>query len=56
MAIAYKAYDTHLADLAIKILRPHLAKDNVFLHRFKREAQTLADLHQPICCELLWMI
>ena len=48
MAEVYKVWDQRRAAyLAMKILNEDLAEDNVFLRRFKREAQTLARLQHP---------
>ena len=48
MAEVYKVWDVHRsAYLAMKLLHEDLALDNVFLRRFKREAQTLARLQHP---------
>ncbi|GAF89912.1 unnamed protein product, partial [marine sediment metagenome] len=48
MAEVYRVWDTKRAvPLAMKLLREDLAQDRVFLRRFKREAQTLANLQHP---------
>ena len=48
MADVYKAWDTERAAvLAMKVLHEDLAEDQVFLRRFRREAQTLAKLKHP---------
>ena len=48
MAEVYKVWDMHRSTyLAMKLLYEDLALDNVFLRRFKREAQTLARLQHP---------
>ena len=48
MAEVYKVWDAHRSSyLAMKLLHEDLALDNVFLRRFKREAQTLARLQHP---------
>ena len=48
MADVYKVWDQRrTAYLAMKVLHEDLAEDNVFLRRFKREAQTLARLQHP---------
>jgi len=48
MADVYKVWDTQrAADLAMKVLHDDLAEDQVFLRRFRREAQTLAKLKHP---------
>ncbi|MFH1907664.1 MAG: protein kinase [Chloroflexota bacterium] len=48
MADVYKVWGQQRAVfLALKVLHADLAKDKVFLRRFKREAQTLAILQHP---------
>ena len=48
MADVYKVWDAQrAADLAMKVLHEDLAEDQVFLRRFRREAQTLAKLKHP---------
>lgn len=48
MAKVYKAWDLDRgAYLAIKLLKEDLALDKMFLRRFKREAETLAQLGHP---------
>jgi serine/threonine protein kinase len=48
MAEVYKIWDgKRSAYLAMKVLHADLAEDTVFLRRFKREAQTLAQLQHP---------
>jgi len=48
MAEVYKAWDIQRATyLALKVLRQDLARDQIFLRRFQREAQTLAKLQHP---------
>ncbi len=48
MADVYKVWDQRrTAYLAMKVLHEDLAEDNVFLRRFKREAQTLERLQHP---------
>ena len=48
MAEVYKVWDQHRnTALAMKILHEDLALDKIFMRRFKREAQTLADLQHP---------
>ena len=41
--------------LALKMLDKDLARDVVFLRRFKREAQNLASLAAPQYCPILWI-
>ncbi|HAF62201.1 MAG TPA: hypothetical protein DCK95_07740 [Anaerolineaceae bacterium] len=50
MAEVYKVWDEARADhLAMKVLREDLAQDKIFVRRFEREAQTLANLqHRSI--------
>ena len=48
MADVYKVWDQDRSVyLALKLLRQDLALDRIFLRRFKREAQTLANLQHP---------
>lgn len=48
MAEVYKAYHPNLNRyVAIKILHPHLADAPDFIGRFRREAQSVAQLHHP---------
>jgi serine/threonine protein kinase len=48
MAEVYKVWDQRRAVfLAMKVLHADLSEDKVFLRRFEREAQTLADLQHP---------
>ncbi len=48
MAEVYLVYDQLRAtQLAIKVLREEMAEDRIFLRRFKREADTLAQLQHP---------
>ncbi len=48
MADVYKVWDLERAAfLAMKVLHEGLAEDQVFLRRFRREAQTLAKLKHP---------
>jgi serine/threonine-protein kinase len=48
MAEVYKVWDTQRGvELALKMLHEDLALDKVFLRRFKREAETLAQLQHP---------
>jgi beta-lactam-binding protein with PASTA domain len=48
MAEVHAGHDTRLGrTVAIKILRPDLARDPVFLSRFRREAQAAAGLNHP---------
>lgn len=48
MAEVHRAYDTLLSrTVAIKMLRTDLAKDSIFLARFRREAQSSASLNHP---------
>lgn len=48
MADVYKVWDEQRAAyLALKLLREDLAMDTIFLRRFRREAQALAQLQHP---------
>ncbi len=48
MAEVWEARDTRLGRrVAIKILRPDLARDPAFQNRFRREAQSAASLNHP---------
>jgi serine/threonine-protein kinase len=48
MGDVYKAYDPDLArDVVIKVMLPHLALDDNFSARFRREAQAIASLRHP---------
>src|SRR5690242_21938155 len=48
MAEVYLAMDTRLGrDVAVKTLRPDLARDPSFQARFRREAQSAASLNHP---------
>ena len=48
MAEVHRGRDTRLGrDVAIKVLRPDLARDPSFLNRFRREAQSAAGLNHP---------
>jgi eukaryotic-like serine/threonine-protein kinase len=48
MAEVYKAWDQQRATyLALEVLRQELAQDNIFLRRFRREAETLKKLQHP---------
>ncbi|HSS09066.1 MAG TPA: serine/threonine-protein kinase, partial [Acidimicrobiales bacterium] len=48
MATVWEGYDTVLARaVAIKVLHPHLATDQLFLERFRREAVAAARLSHP---------
>ncbi len=48
MAEVHKGRDSRLGrDVAIKVLRPDLARDPSFLNRFRREAQAAAGLNHP---------
>ncbi len=48
MAEVYKVWDAHRnTNLAMKVLHEELALDQVFMRRFQREADTLAQLQHP---------
>jgi serine/threonine protein kinase len=48
MADVYRVFDKgRAATLAMKILKPDLAEDRIFIRRFQREAQTLITLQHP---------
>lgn len=48
MAEVYKVWDNERrVHLAMKVLREDLAEDKLFMRRFAREAQTLANLQHP---------
>ena len=48
MAEVYKAYQSNLDRyVAVKVLRPFLAKDQDFLARFQREAKLIASMRHP---------
>ena len=48
MAQVHRGRDARLGrDVAIKVLRPDLARDPTFLARFRREAQSAAGLNHP---------
>jgi serine/threonine-protein kinase len=48
MASIYAAFDTRLdRKVAVKIMHPHLANDEEFVHRFIREAKATASLSHP---------
>ena len=48
MGEVYRAYDTkHDRVVALKVLPPHLARDEVFQQRFRRESQAAAGINEP---------
>ena len=48
MAFVYKAKDTQLKRfVAIKTLKPNYVNQDTFVERFRREAQTAANLNHP---------
>jgi serine/threonine-protein kinase len=48
MATVYRAYDPVLdREVAVKLLHPHLAQDDAFVGRFRREARAVAALRHP---------
>lgn len=53
MAVVYRALDTRLnREVAIKILHPHLMRQEEAVERFQREAHTVAKLHHPNTIEI----
>jgi len=54
MATIYRAMDTRLDRLvAVKVMHPHLAKDEEFVNRFIREAKATAALSHPNIVSIL---
>ncbi|HYN30536.1 MAG TPA: protein kinase, partial [Dermatophilaceae bacterium] len=48
MAVVYLGTDTRLdRDVAVKVMHPHLAHDETFVARFRREAKSAAGLSHP---------
>ena len=48
MGEVYRAYDTKTDRIvALKVLPPHLAEDETFQQRFRRESQAAAGLNDP---------
>ena len=48
MGEVYRAYDARTDRIvALKVLPPHLAKDEVFQQRFRRESQAAAGINEP---------
>ena len=57
MAEVYEGTDRRLnRRVAIKVLRPDLARDPMFQERFRREAQSAAGLNHPNIVELIEII
>jgi eukaryotic-like serine/threonine-protein kinase len=53
MGQVFRARDGRLGRVvAIKVIRPDLASEEEFRHRFKREARTIATLNHPHVCAL----
>ena len=54
MGVVYEAQDTRLPrSVAIKVLKPALARDVDAVRRFKREARLAASLNHPNICTVL---
>jgi serine/threonine protein kinase len=48
MGVVYRATDSKLGrDVALKVIRPELARDAQYMMRFEREARVLASLNHP---------
>ena len=48
MGVVYRATDSKLGrDVALKVIRPELARDAQYMARFEREARVLASLNHP---------
>src|SRR5258708_15161296 len=53
----YEAFDQELGDaVAIKILRPEIARDERVLQRFKREIQLARRLTHPNVCPVFYRV
>ncbi|MEM5774034.1 MAG: protein kinase, partial [Anaerolineaceae bacterium] len=54
MATVYKAFDSRLErDVALKVIRSDIVRDEMFLKRFEREAKALARLSHPNIVKVL---
>lgn len=54
IATVYRARDSRTGSIvAVKVMHPHLAKDQVYVQRFRREAQTAFSLYDPHIVKVL---
>ncbi|WP_134774152.1 serine/threonine-protein kinase [Ornithinimicrobium flavum] len=47
MGVVWRAQDRHGREVAVKVLRPHIAHDDSARERLRREVHTLARVHHP---------